>query len=150
MRPKVAAFAVIAACSAFGAVVVIERLFEGQRLPGSKFVFENGFEGVYCLVISPEHPAAPVDAEGFAVYTFDGRGVARSRTFPAGKGALNQAVFVDRRLNTSHPLDNTSPCGSLTFDDRAVLLGVVGSANCPKYDTARPPSFTEALAIYCK
>jgi hypothetical protein len=140
----------MAAFGALGAVVVVERLFEGQRLPGSKFVFEDGFKGVYCLVIAPEHPAAPVDVEGFAVYTFDGQGIAHSRTFPAGKGAINQAVFVDRRLNTTHPLDNRSPCGSLTFDDRAVLLGVVGNANCPQYNTARPPSFTEALALYCK
>jgi hypothetical protein len=140
----------VAALGTLGAMVAIERLSDDQRLPGSKFMFENGFEGVYCLAISPEHPAAPVDVEGFAVYTFDGRGIARSSTFPSGKGAINRAVSVDRQLNMTHPLDNRIPCGTLAFGDQAVLLGVVGSANCPKYDAARPPSFDEAVALYCK
>lgn len=150
MRPNVAIYVVVVAVSVMGGIVAMECRFEDRRLPGSKFVFESGFEGVYCLVISPDHPTALVDAEGFAVYTFDSRGVAQSRTFPAGKGAINQAQFLDRRLNTTYPVANRSPCGSLTFGDRVVLLGVVGSANCPKVDIANPPSFTEALALYCK
>ena len=132
-------------------IVVVERLFEDQRLPESKLVFERRFEGVFCVAISPEYPAAPIDPEGFAVYTFDGRGIARSGTFPAGKGAINRAVSIDRHTNTTHLLaDSWSACGSFSFGDRAIGLGVVGRADCPKYDAARTQSFDETLALYCK
>lgn len=150
MRSNILAVTVVIVLVASAVIVGTARLFEEQRAPGSKFVFENGFKGVYCVAIWPEYPAAPLDPAGFTVYTFDGRGIARSSTFPAGKGAVNRAVSVDRRLNRTQPIADRSPCGTLSFGERTVLFGVVGSAHCPKYDTARPLSFDAALALYCK
>lgn len=149
MHPKLVSSTLVAVLAALGAALAVERFFDNKRTPGSKFIFEKRFEGVYCLGISPEHPAAPIDAEGFSVYTFDSRGVARSSTFPAGKGAVNKAVSGDNHFNQILLIHSWSPCGTLSFGDRAILLGVVGSGSCPKYDIERPQSFDEALAFYC-
>lgn len=149
MRPKLVASTLVAVLAALGVLLAVEIFFDDKRPPGSKYIFGKLFEGVYCLAISPEHPAATIDAEGFSVYTFDSKGVARSSTFPAGKGAVNRAVSGDHHFNQIIRIDSWSPCGTLSFGDRAILLGVVGNGSCPKYDIERPLSFNEALALYC-
>jgi hypothetical protein len=146
-RIPVAGWTVLAALAA---TFLASQYFDAQRTPGSRFVFDEGFVGVYCLVVSPEHPGASTDTDGYSVYTFDSHGLVRTSTYPAGKGALSKTEYLDHRHNTYQSIHSRSPCGFLAFGDRSILIGTIGTATCPKYNVAKPPSFEQALEMYCR
>ena len=100
------------------------------------------------LLLSSEYPELKPNAEGFLVVAVPTSGIVRTSTSLPGKSAASRAFYVDANGMVIGRAPE-SACGSWWFGDKAILMGVVGDAQCVRIDASRVLGFGEAVASVC-